>query len=80
MIKKEGLALMKDKEDKKDKKDKEEEMLFLSWVWQGDRESWMNLLQKQERVILWGQITRIEAFIWQADEGICYHEDVAIAS
>ena len=70
----------KDKEDEEDKKDKEREVLFLSWVQQGDRKSWMNLLRTQERAILWGQITRIEAFIWQADEGTCYREDVAIAS
>ena len=68
-----------EKKKKKNKKDKKKEVLFLSWVWQGDRKSWMNLLQMQERVI-WGQITCIKAFIWQADEGTCYHEDVAIAS
>ena len=38
----------------------------------------MNLLQNQEKAILWDQITCIEAFIWQADEGTHYDEDVTI--
>ena len=52
----------KKNKNKKNKKNKKREMLFLSWVWQEDKESWMNLLQMQERVI-WDQITHIKAFI-----------------